>query len=100
MHPHLTDSMQFLYMKEDIGYEEFLAAAYEADTNGSEGKIVSASVKALTVEMVSENSNHIELRGLKQQFESLAMIVKGATVANIKPKKGWRGPLPKKKGSV
>ena len=24
MHPHLRDSMQFLYMKVDAGYEEFL----------------------------------------------------------------------------
>ena len=23
MHPHLRDSMRFLYMKEDVGYEEF-----------------------------------------------------------------------------
>ena len=23
MHPHLQDSMQFLYMKDDVGYEEF-----------------------------------------------------------------------------
>ena len=30
LHPHLRDSMQFLYMKEDVGYEEFLAAVYEA----------------------------------------------------------------------
>ena len=25
MHPHLKDSMRFLYMKEDVRYEEFLA---------------------------------------------------------------------------
>ena len=30
MHPHLTDSMKFLYMKEAVGYEEFLAAVYKA----------------------------------------------------------------------
>ena len=23
MHPHLQDSMQFLYMNDDVGYEEF-----------------------------------------------------------------------------
>ena len=28
MHPHLRDSMRFLYMKEVVGYEEFLAACY------------------------------------------------------------------------
>ena len=29
MHTHLRDSMQFLYMKDDVSYEEFLAAVYE-----------------------------------------------------------------------
>ena len=36
--------MQFLYMKEDIGYEEFLAAVYEEGL--SEDKVVSAKAKA------------------------------------------------------
>ena len=40
MHPHLRDSMQFLYTKEDLGYEEFLASVYEAETEESEGQIV------------------------------------------------------------
>ena len=47
MHPHLRDSMWFLYMKEDVGYEEFLAAVYEAETEGSEGKVVNVKAKAL-----------------------------------------------------
>ena len=38
--------MQFLYMKKDVGYEEFCVAVYEAKTEGSEGKIVSAKAKA------------------------------------------------------
>ena len=38
MHPHLRDSMRFLYMKEEVGYEEFLAAVYEAETEGTEGR--------------------------------------------------------------
>ena len=36
--------MWILYMKEDVGYEEFLAAVYEAEMEGSEGKMV--NVKA------------------------------------------------------
>ena len=44
-HPYLRDSMWFLYMKEDVGYEEFLAVIYEAETEGSEGMIVSAKLK-------------------------------------------------------
>ena len=68
MHPHLRDSMQFLYMKEDLGYKEFLAAVYEAEMEGSEGKIVSTKANALTVEKVSENNDHIEFKDLKQQI--------------------------------
>ena len=39
--------MWFLYMKEDIGYNEFPAVVYEAETEGSKGKIVSAKAKSL-----------------------------------------------------
>ena len=66
MHPHLRDSMRFLYMKEDVGYEEFLVVAYEAETEGSEGKIVSAKAKALAVEKVTENRDQNELQDLRQ----------------------------------
>ena len=31
MHPHLRDSMRFLYMKDNLSYEEFLAAVDEAE---------------------------------------------------------------------
>ena len=62
MHPHLRDSMQFLYIKDDVGYEEFLAAVYEAETEGSECKIVSAKAKALTVQKVIENRDQNSLK--------------------------------------
>ena len=45
---------------------------------------------------MSENSDSVELKDLKQQIKSLAMIMKGATVGNIKPKKG-NGPPPQGK---
>ena len=38
MHPHLRDSMRFLYIKEKVGYEEFLATVYEAETEGTGGR--------------------------------------------------------------
>ena len=44
-----------LYMKEDVGYEESHAAVYEAEMEGSEGKVVNAKAKALTVEKIVEN---------------------------------------------
>ena len=68
--------MCFLYMKEDVGYEEFLATVYEAEMEGSEGKVVNVKAKALTVEKVIENKEQNELKGLEQQIESLATIMK------------------------
>ena len=50
MYPHLRDSMQFLYMKDDVSYEEFLAAVYEAENEGMEGKVLNMKAKAMTVE--------------------------------------------------
>ena len=85
MHPHLRDSMQFLYMKEDVEYEEFLAAVYEAKTEGSEGKVVNVKAKALTVEKIIDNKEQNELKDLRQQIESLATIMKSATMGNVKP---------------
>ena len=41
-------------MKEDVGYEELLAAVYEAEADGSEGKVVNVKAKALTVEKIVE----------------------------------------------
>ena len=78
MHPYLRDSMWFLYMKDDVGYKEFLPVVYEAKTEGSEGKVVSAKAKALTLEKVTESWDHNELKDLRQQIESLATIMKSA----------------------
>ena len=47
--------MWFLYMKEDVGYEEFLGAVYESEAEGSGGKVVNVKAKALTVEKIVEN---------------------------------------------
>ena len=80
MHPHLRDSMQFLYMKEDVGYEEFLVMVSEAETEGSRGLVVNVKTKALTVGKIVENKEQNELKDLKQETESLATIMKSATV--------------------
>ena len=50
MHPHLRDSMRFLYMKDDVSYEEFLAAVYEAENEGMESKVLNVKAKAMMVE--------------------------------------------------
>ena len=43
-------------MKEDVGYEEFLAAVYETKTEGTEGKILSVKAKAMMVEKVVDKN--------------------------------------------
>ena len=97
MHPYLWDSMQFLYMKDDVGYKEFLTLVCEAVMEGSEGKIVSTKAKALTVEKVIESRDQNELKDLRQQIESLAMIMKSAMVGNNKPKMNGAVSFPRKK---
>ena len=84
MHAHLRDSMTFLYMKEEVGYEEFLATVYKAKTEGTEGKILSAKVKAIMVEGVVDKNEPTDLKDIKQQIKSLATIMKSTTVGNVK----------------
>ena len=76
--------MQFLYMKDDVGYEEFLAAVYEAENEGVEGKVVTMKAKAMMVEKVIEEREQSELKDLKQQIESLTMIMKSAMIGTGK----------------
>ena len=59
-------------MKEDVGYEEFLVAVYEAETESSEGKVLNA----MTMEKVTDHMEQHELKDLKQQIESLTTIMK------------------------
>ena len=53
-----------------LGYEEFLAAVYEAENEGTEVKVVNMKAKAMTVEKVIEEREKSELKDLKQQIES------------------------------
>ena len=78
--------MQFLYMKDDMGYEEFLAAVYEAENEGTESKVLNVKVKAMTVEKVMDVKENIDLKDLKQQIESLSMVMKSATTGSVKMK--------------
>ena len=73
-------------MQDNVGYEEFLAAVYQAENEGTEGKIVNTKAKAMTVEKVTEEREKDELKDLKQQIESLSMIMKGATMGTGKTK--------------
>ena len=97
MHPHLRDSMRFLYIKEEVGYEEFLATVYEAETERTEGKILSVKAKAMTVEKVVDKNEPTNLQDIKQQIDSLATIIKSTTVGKVKLKEGEGVLSPKKK---
>ena len=89
--------MRFLYMKEEVGYEEFLAAVYEAETEGTVGKILSAKAKAMMVERVVDKDEPTDLQDIKQQIKSLATIMKSTTVGNVKMESGEGVLSPKKK---
>ena len=84
-------------MKEDVGYEEFLAAVYEAKTEGIEGKILNVKAKAMMVEKVVEKKEPTNLQDIKQQIESLATIMKSVMMGNVRPKEGDGTSSPKKK---
>ena len=73
-------------MKDDVGYEECLAAVYEAENEGTEGKVVNMKAKAMTVEKVIEEREKSELKDLKQQTELLTTIMKSATTGTVKAK--------------
>ena len=51
-------------MKEEVGYEEFLAAVYEAETEGMEGKILNVKAKAMMVEKVAEKKEPTDLQNI------------------------------------
>ena len=92
--------MGFLCMKEDVGYEEFLAAIYEAETEGSEGKVLNVKAKAMAVEKIIDSKEQNEIKDLKQQIESLTMIMKSATIGNVKSRAVRRDFFPKKEGNA
>ena len=73
-------------MKDDVGYEEFLAAVYVAANEGTEGKVLNMKANAMTVEKVIEEREKSELKDLKQQIELLTMIMKSATIGTVKAK--------------
>ena len=92
LHPHLRDSMKFFCMKEEVGYERLLAAVYEAETEGTEGKVLNVKAKAMTVDKVVDKNEPTDLQDIKQQIESLATIYEEYHSRKGKTK-GGRGSL-------
>ena len=73
-------------MKEDVSYEEFLATVYEAENEGTESKVLNVKTKAMTVEKIIDDKERNDLKDLKQQIESLSVIMKSVTIGSMKPK--------------
>ena len=59
---------------------------YEAEHEGTEGKVVNMKAKAMTVDKVIEEREKDELKDLNWQIESLTMIMKSATIGTGKTK--------------
>ena len=74
-----------------------MAAVYEAETEGMEGKILNVKEKAMTVEKVVEKEEPTDLQDIKQQIESLATIMKSAMMGGVKLKERDGVSSPKKK---
>ena len=74
-----------------------LATVYEAETEGSEGKVLNIKAKAMTVKKVFDKNEPTDHQDIKQQMESLATIMKSTTVGNVKIKEGEGVSSPKKK---
>ena len=100
MHPHLRDSMRFLYMKEEVGYEEFWAAVYEAETEGTEGKVLNVMAKAMTVEKVVDKNEPTDLQDIKQQDRVISYDYEEYYSRKCKIKGRRRGAILKKEGRV
>ena len=73
-------------MKDDVSYEEFLAAVYEDENEGTESKVLNVKAKAMTVEKVIDGKERSELKDLKQQTESLSTIMKSVMIGSVKSK--------------
>ena len=87
-------------MKDDVGYEKFLAAVYEAENEGTESKVLNVKAKAMTVEKVMDVKEKIDLKDLKQQIESLSMVMKSATIGSVKNESKRGNFLPKEERIV
>ena len=60
--------MQFLYMKDDVGYEEYLATVCEAENEWIEGKVVNMKAKAMTMEKFIEEREKSELKDFNSKL--------------------------------
>ena len=87
-------------MKEEVGYEKFLAAVYEAETEGTEGKILNVKAKAMTVEKVAEKKEPTDLQDIKQQIRVIGYNYEECPDGKCKTEEGRRGFILKEERGV
>ena len=82
MHPHIYESMRFLYKKAKVTYEELLSEMLEAEKDCFSSKSTSVKSKAAVVESEASPS----LQKLTQEISALTMVVKSASMGTPKTK--------------
>ena len=97
IHPHFRDSMRFLYMNKEVGYEDLWLQYMRLKQRGLRERYLNVKAKAMTVEKVFEKKEPTDLQDIKQQIGSLATIMKSATIGVVKLKEGDGVSSPKKK---
>ena len=70
---------------------------YEAQNEGAESKVLNVKAKAMTVGKIIDEMEWNDLKDLKEQIESLATIMKSATVGGVKSKVKEGHSSPRKK---
>ena len=82
MHPHICESMRFLYKKPEVSYEELLSETLEAEKGCCSSKYTSVKSKAAIV----ENKASPSLQKLTEEISALTMVVKSASKGTPKTK--------------
>ena len=82
MHPHICESMRFLYKKPEVTYEELLSEMLEAEKDCCPSKSMTAKSKAAVVESEASPS----LQKLMEEISALTMVVKSASMGTPKTK--------------
>ena len=80
-------------MKEDVGYEEFLATVYEAETERTEAK-------AMMVQKVVEKKEPTDLQDIKQQIRVIGYNYEKCYNGKCETKRGRWGFIPKEERNV
>ena len=82
MHPHIWQSMRFLYKKSEVTYEELLFERLEAEKDCCPSKSTSVKSKAAVV----ENKASPSLQNLTEEISALTTVVKSASMRTSKTK--------------